>query len=69
MTYRELTRTLEALGCFYHRQGLGSHELWQNQSNGRITSIPRHCNGDLRTGTLHKVRRELGISREDFDEA
>ena len=69
MTYRELTRKLEALRCFYRRQGQGSHELWQNRSNGRITSIPRHGNRDLRTGTLHKIRRDLGISREDFDEA
>ena len=40
MTYRELTLKLEALGCFYRRQGQGSHELWQNRSNGRIASVP-----------------------------
>ena len=69
MTYRELTRKLEALRCFYRRQGQGSHELWQNRSNGRITSIPRHRNRDLRTETPHRIRMDLGISREDFDEA
>ena len=69
MTYRELTRKLEALGCFYRRQGQGSHEIWQNPANGLQTTIPRHGNQDLRTGTLHKVRRDLGISRSEFDRA
>ena len=69
MTYRELTRKLEALGCSYRRPGQGSHEIWQNPANGMHTTIPRHRNQDLRTGTLHKIRRELGISRSDFDQA
>lgn len=69
MTYRELTRKLEGLGCFYRRQGQGSHEIWQNPANGSQTTIPRHGNQDLRTGTLHKIRRDLGLSRSQFDRA
>ena len=41
MTYRELTRKLEALGCFYRRRGQGSHELWHNRNNGRMATIPQ----------------------------
>ncbi len=69
MTYRELRRKLEALGCFYRRPGQGSHEIWQNPANGLQTTIPRQGSQDLRTGTLHKIRRDLGISRSEFDRA
>lgn len=69
MTYRVLRRKLEGLGCVLYRQGRGSHEVWLNPANGRRTSVPRHGNQDLRTGTLHEIRRDLGISRSDFDQA
>ena len=69
MTYREMRRKLEILGCRFQRQADGSHELWVNPSNGRRTPIPRHGNRDLATGTLHRIRRNLGISRWDFDRA
>ena len=69
MTYREMRRKLEILGCRFQRQADGSHELWVNPANGRRTPIPRHGNRDLATGTLHRIRRNLGISRSDFDQA
>ena len=69
MTYSELRRKLEALGCTFYRQADGSHEMWVNPENGRRTPIPRHGNRDLATGTLHRIRRNLGISRADFDQA
>ena len=58
MTYRELRRKLERLGCRFDQQ-----------TSGRQTPIPRHGNRDLATGTLHRIRRNLGISRSDFDQA
>ncbi len=69
MTYEELRRKLESLGCSFQRQGRGSHEIWLNPSNGLRTPIPRHGNRDLATGTLHRIRRNLDISRSDFDRA
>ena len=69
MTYRELRRKLELLGCRFQRQADGSHEIWVNPANGRRSPIPRHGNRDLATGTLHRIRRNLGISRPDFDSA
>lgn len=69
MTYRELRRKLERLGCRFDRQASGSHEIWLNPTNERETPIPRHGNRDLATGTLHRIRRNLGISRSDFDQA
>ncbi len=69
MTYRELRRKLENLGCRFDRQAGGSHEIWINPESQAQTSIPRHSNRDLRTGTLHRIRRDLGFSRSEFDQA
>lgn len=69
MTYRELTRKLRRLGCEFHRQAGGSHEIWINVANDHETTIPRHANRDLATGTIHGIRRDLGISRQAFDRA
>ena len=43
--------------------------LWVNPANGRRTPIPWHGNRDLATGALHRIRRNPGISRSDFDQA
>ena len=59
MTYRELCRKLENLGCRFRRQADGSHEMWINSANGQRAIIPRHGNRDLATGTLHQIRRDL----------
>ena len=40
MTYRELRRKLEVLGCRFQRQADGSHELWVNPANGRGPPFP-----------------------------
>ena len=55
MTYRELCRQLENLGCRFRRQADGSHEMWINSANGQRAIIPRHGNRDLATGTLHQI--------------
>ena len=68
MTYGELRRKLESLGCWYYRQADGSHEMWINPINGRRSPIARHGNRDIPTGTLHQIRRNLGISGEAFDQ-
>ena len=67
MTYRELTRKLRRLECAFERQAGGSHEIRINPANNRRTSIPTHGNRDLATGMLHGIRRDLGISRQEFD--
>lgn len=69
MTYEELRRKLENLDCVFQWQGRGSHEIWANPANGCVTPVPRHENRDLATGTIHRIRRNLGISRSAFDQA
>ena len=69
MTYRELTRKLRRLGCAFDRQAGGSHEIRVNPDNNSQTTVPRHANRDLATGTVEGIRRDLGISRQEFDRA
>ena len=69
MTYRELTRRLRRLGCVFVRQARGSHEIWANDRTGATSPIPNHGSRDLRQGTLLRILRNLGISREELDSA
>ena len=69
MTYRELTRKLRRLGCVFVRQARGSHEIWANDSTGATSPIPRHGSRDLKAGTLRRIIRNLGITKEELDEA
>ena len=68
MRYAELTRKLRRLGCELYRQRAGSHEMWVNDK-GESTTIPNWGSKDLRAGTLHRILRDLGISRDDFNKA
>ena len=69
ITHDELRQKLESLSCRFQRQGRGSHEIWINPANGRRIPIPRQRNRDLATGTLYQIIRNLGIPREEFDQA
>jgi mRNA interferase HicA len=41
MKRRDLLRHLSQYGCQLLREG-GEHSIWENPSNNRRTSIPRH---------------------------
>lgn len=56
MTSRELTQLLKRLGCALLREGKGSHQVWR--CGTCQTSIPVH-RGDIPTGTLRAIRRQL----------
>ncbi len=68
MTYRELVRKLQALGCEFKRQSKGSHEIWANPYKNLSAVIPHHP-GDIPKGTLNAVLRQLDIDRDEFDAA
>lgn len=38
--YRRLTARLEACGCYFVRQGKGSHEIWHSPITGRSFAVP-----------------------------
>jgi predicted RNA binding protein YcfA (HicA-like mRNA interferase family) len=67
MTYRELTKKLQAIGCHeIPRRGGGSHRKWVNPVTGKGTVIPDWGSKDLKQGTIRGILRQLGINIEDF---
>ena len=62
-TPRELDRILRQLG-FEPRPGKGSHTVYRHP-DGRGTSVPNHP-GDLGPRIINKVRRDIGLSRDDY---
>lgn len=63
--YRQITRKLKRLGFEFDRHAAGSHEIWSNPSNGRLTTIPNHP-GDMPEGTLRAILKQAEVSVEDF---
>ena len=67
MTYREVSRKLERLGCQeLPRRGGGSHHKWFNPSSQQATVVPDWGGRDLKLGTVRAVVRQLGIGWPDF---
>jgi mRNA interferase HicA len=64
--YREVTKRLRELGCEYVRPGAGSHHIWWNPAQDRYTTIPDWGSKDIKPGTLRRIIRDLGISRQEF---
>jgi len=69
MTYRLLARKVRRLGCEFVRQAPGSHEIWWNPGNRRLTTVPHRGNEDIPQGTLAAILRDLGLTRQDLDNA
>ncbi len=65
MKYGELTRRLRRLGARPAEQRR-RREMWYNPSTDRFCYVPRH-RGEIATGTVQKILRDLGISREAFE--
>ncbi|MEK6981439.1 MAG: type II toxin-antitoxin system HicA family toxin [Candidatus Micrarchaeota archaeon] len=67
LSAREIIRILEKLGFEFMRQK-GSHMFFR-YADGRTTTIPNHPGEDIDRGLLNKIiRKDLGISREEFME-
>ena len=64
MTYGQLKRRLRRLGIEFLKEGR-RHEVWENPTNGRRTQIPRH-RGEVPTGTLHGILRNLELTLDDL---
>lgn len=69
MNYNELTRRLSNLGCTFRRTAKGSHEIWWRSERKRYTTIPRHGNKDIKTGTLKKILRDLEIGADEWEQS
>ena len=69
MTYRDLTRKLRRLGCEFDRRARGDHEIWIKIATHARTTIPNWGSRYLKAGTIAGILRDLGISREEFEDA
>lgn len=69
MNYRDLTRKLRACDCEFARKAAGSHEVWWHPGRRVFTTLPKHGNRDIATGTLRAIIRDLGIAKQEFDRA
>jgi len=62
---KELAGALKKLG-FSPRRGKGSHVVFYHE-DGRYTSIPMHPK-PLGKGLLHKILKQVGVSRKELKE-
>ena len=70
MRYRDVAHKLTMLGCeLIPRRGKGSHRVWHNPINGRLTTLPDWGAKDLKIGTLRGAVRQLGLEWEEFENA
>lgn len=58
MKRRDLMRYLSLHGCRFVREG-GEHSIWENPTNNRRTSIPRHR--EIPEFTAIKICKQLEI--------
>ena len=61
MTTAELVRLLKKHGCTFigHNK---KHDMYQSPITGNTFMVGRHPSEEVRTGTLHKILRDAGIS-------
>jgi mRNA interferase HicA len=60
MKLLELERHLRRHGCEFFREG-GSHSVWWNPQNRKMTSVPRHK--EIKEGTVRGICKQLEIPR------
>jgi mRNA interferase HicA len=58
MKLNDLERHLRRHGCLFHREG-GSHTIWMNPANRKITSVPRHR--EIKENTARAICKQLEI--------
>jgi predicted RNA binding protein YcfA (HicA-like mRNA interferase family) len=67
LTYDELRRKLRRLGIVLIRPG-SRHDLYGIPKTQRYTALPRH-RGEIPTGTLHRILRDLDLTVEDLTQS
>lgn len=70
MKYREVAQKLKKMGCEeLPRRGKGSHRVWLNPTNGKISPVPNWSSKDLKLGTLRSIVKQLGLEWKNFQDA
>lgn len=58
---KELFALLEEQGCYFLRQGKGSHQIWYSPITQKHFPIPAPKK-DYPAGTLRKILKDAGVS-------
>jgi predicted RNA binding protein YcfA (HicA-like mRNA interferase family) len=61
---KRLARVLEKKGWELNRV-TGSHHIFEHPSTRATISVPIH-NRDMKTGTLNRILKDAGISRDEL---
>mgnify|MGYP003382402137 CR=1 FL=1 len=64
LTPDELIKHLRKHGFEFVR-AKGSHQIFKNRTNGKMTIVPMHKR-DLPKGTLLSILKQAGIDKEDL---
>jgi len=56
----ELTKLAKKQGCHIKRHG-AEHDIWVNPTTGKTARIPRHPGKEIATGTMHNIKKDLGL--------
>jgi predicted RNA binding protein YcfA (HicA-like mRNA interferase family) len=62
---KQLCKALEKNGWLLQRVR-GSHHIYARPGNPTILTVPVHGNHDLKTGTLHKLLKDAGLTEDDL---
>lgn len=65
-TEKEVKKILKALGCYYVREGKGSHEVRFNPATEKNMVLAFHGNKPMKEGTLRSILYNGGIEEDYF---
>jgi len=65
MTNAELVRKLTKIGIRYLEKKK-RHDVYYNPANGKRTLILRHWTQQVDSGTLHRILKDLGLTKGDL---
>jgi len=59
--YRKVTAMLNAYGCYLHRQGKGSHEIWLCPTAANPITVPKTLKN---RNTANAILKQAGIDEK-----
>jgi predicted RNA binding protein YcfA (HicA-like mRNA interferase family) len=64
LKFKQVVSALNHFG-YYEKRQRGSHIIFEN-SEGKITVVPKHTNGEVMTGTVLKICKDIDIPYNTF---
>ncbi|MDR0792651.1 MAG: type II toxin-antitoxin system HicA family toxin [Chitinophagaceae bacterium] len=61
MKSSEFLRLLRRHGCYFVRQGKGSHEIWFSSVTQKEFPVPNHGSQEIGLGLERKIKKLAGI--------